>query len=184
MDGIGAAGAGALRQAEIPEAYNKFLFVIISLGIVLPTMHQSGLGALIVVAGDKISPLWQTPWIGFLFLMSAIIMGFAIVIFEGALTVLGLGRRLELHLYRRLAKVLRWVLAFYLVVRFADLIYRDALGRDHGKPARGVMFCIETCLFLLPLLILLHPRWRGNARLLFLARSACCWPARCCASTP
>jgi Ni/Fe-hydrogenase subunit HybB-like protein len=149
------------------KPYNKLLFIIVALGIVLPTMHQSGLGALIVVAGEKISPLWQTPWIGFLFLMSAIIMGFAIVVFEGALTVLGLGRRLELHLYRRLAKLGRWVLASYLVVRFADLIYRDALGAMMQNPVQGVMFCIENLLFLAPLLVLLHPRWRGNARMLF-----------------
>ena len=88
--------------------YNRLLFIIVALGIVLPTMHQSGLGAIIVVAGDKISPLWQTPWISFHFLATAIIIGFAVVIFEGALTVMGLGRRLELHLYRRLARVGRW----------------------------------------------------------------------------
>lgn len=151
------------------KSYNKSLFIIISLGIVLPTMHQSGLGAIIVVAGDKISPLWQTPWISFLFLMSAIIIGFAIVIFEGALTVLGLGRRLELFLYRRLAKVARWVLAAYLLVRFADLVYRDALGALGESTARAVMFGIENALFALPLIILVHPRWRGNARLLFLS---------------
>ena len=151
------------------KKYNKILFIIIALGIVLPTMHQSGLGGLIVVAGDKISPLWQTPWISFLFLMSAIIIGFAIVIFEGSLTVLGLGRRLELHLYRRLAKVARWVLAFYLLARFADLIQRDALGAISDNTVQGVMFGIENALFILPLVILAHPRWRGNARLLFLS---------------
>jgi Ni/Fe-hydrogenase subunit HybB-like protein len=151
------------------KTYNKLLFFIIALGIVLPTMHQSGLGALIVVAGEKISPLWQTPWISFLFLLSAIIMGFSIVIFEGALTVLGLGRRLELHLYRRLAKVLRWALAAFLVVRFADLFYRGAFGAATPTTAQTIMFWIETALFLLPLVILAHPRWRGNARLLFLS---------------
>ena len=151
------------------KKYNKVLFIIIALGIVLPTMHQSGLGGLIVVAGDKISPLWQTPWVSFLFLMSAIIMGFAIVIFEGSLTVLGLGRRLELHLYRRLAKVARWTLAFYLLARFADLIQRGALGVIGDNTAQTVMFGIENALFILPLIILAHPRWRGNARLLFLS---------------
>jgi Ni/Fe-hydrogenase subunit HybB-like protein len=151
------------------KTYNKLLFIIISLGIVLPTMHQSGLGALIVAAGTKISPLWQTPWISFLFLLSAMIMGFSIVIFEGALTVMGLGRRLELYLYRRLTRVLRWLLIFFLATRFADLIYRDALGAVYENTAQGVMFVIETALFLIPLIIIFHNKWRGNARLLFLA---------------
>ena len=154
------------------KRFNKWLFVIISLGIVLPTMHQSGLGAIIVVAGEKISPLWQTPWISFLFLASAIIMGFSVVIFEGALTVMGFGRRLELHLYRRFAKVLRWALAGYLLVRFVDLVNRDALGAITETQTRMVMFIIENTLFALPLLILAHPRWRGNARLLGLSATS------------
>jgi len=151
------------------KTYNKLLYFVISVGIVLPTMHQSGLGALIVAAGTKISPLWQTPWISFLFLLSAMIMGFSIVVFEGALTVMGLGRRLELYLYRRLTRVLRWLLVFFLVTRFADLIYRDALGAVYENTAQGVMFVIETALFLIPLIIIFHNKWRGNARLLFLA---------------
>jgi Ni/Fe-hydrogenase subunit HybB-like protein len=154
---------------RLRKAYYKSLYVIIPLGIVLPTMHQSGLGAVIVAAGSNVSPLWQTPWIGFLFLTSAIIMGFAIVVFEGALTVMGLGRRLELHLYRKLARILRWVIVFYLLVRFADLVQRDALGAIFETPARTAMFTIENLLFALPLIILLHPRWRGNARLLFVS---------------
>ena len=157
------------RKQKYLPTFNKFLFFIISLGIVLPTMHQSGLGALIVVAGNKISPLWQTPWISFLFLLSAIIMGFAIVVFEGAVTVLGLGRRLELHLYQRLANVLRWALVGFLFVRFADLIYRNALSAMSGNSTLTIMFLIETALFVVPTIILFHPRWKGNAKLLFLS---------------
>ena len=102
-------------------------------------------------------------------LSTAIIMGFSVVIFEGALTVMGFGRRLELHLYRRFARVMRWALAIYLVVRFADLAYRGALGAISETPLRMTMFLIENALFALPLLILVHPRWRGNARLLGLS---------------
>ena len=157
------------RKQKYLPTFNKFLFFIISLGIVLPTMHQSGLGALIVVAGNKVSPLWQTPWISFLFLLSAIIMGFAIVVFEGAVTVLGLGRRLELHLYQRLANVLRWALVGFLFVRFADLIYRNAFSAMSGNSRVTIMFLIETALFVVPTIILFHPRWKGKAKLLFLS---------------
>ena len=155
------------------NAFNKSLFFIIALGIVLPTMHQSGLGALIIAAGTKISPLWQTPWVGFLFLVSAIVIGFSIVMIEGALTVMGLGRRLELHLYRRLTRVLRWILVFYLLVRFADLWYRGALGMIATETtARSTMFLIENALFAIPIIVLFHGRWRHSAKLLFL--SAAC----------
>ena len=156
-----------LGKFHFRKIFFRTLFFIIAIGIVLPTMHQSGLGAIVVAAGNKISPLWQTPWISFLFLASAIILGFAVVIFEGGLTVLGLGRRLELHLYRRLAKLGRWSIGIYLFVRFADLLYRDALGAVTESQTRMIMFVIENALFVLPFIILVHPRWRGNARMLF-----------------
>jgi len=64
---------------------NKVLFFFIALGILLPTMHQSSLGSLMILAGQKLSPLWWTPGLPLLFLCSALFMGYAIVIFEGSL---------------------------------------------------------------------------------------------------
>jgi len=158
------------KKPKLEKAFFKSLYVIIPLGIVLPTMHQSGLGALIIAAGNKVSPLWQTSWIGFLFLMSAIVIGFSIVVFEGMLTVMGLGRRLELHLYQRLMNVLRWILVFYLAARFGDLLYRGALGAVLTETTpRRVMFLIENALFVIPLVILFHPGWKKHASPLFLA---------------
>jgi len=162
----------ALERMNMPrlrEAVFKSLYVIIPLGILLPTMHQSGLGGLIIAAGNKVSPLWQSPWIGFLFLTTAIVVGFSIVVFEGMLTVMGLGRRLELFLYRRLMQVLRWFLLFYLVARFADLWYRGALGAIFTESTvRSTMFWIENALFVVPAVILFHPEWRKHALPLFL----------------
>ena len=36
------------------------LFLVIALGTLLPSMHQSSLGSLLVVFGSQINPLWQT----------------------------------------------------------------------------------------------------------------------------
>jgi len=151
------------------KIYDKLFFAIIAFGIVLPTMHQSSLGSVIIVAGEKISPLWQTTWIPFFFLTSAIIMGFAILIFEGCLTALGLQHPIEKDLFQRLSLVLRGVLVAYLLVRLADLIYRGALGLAFAGDVQGNMFLVETLLFAAPLVILSHPSWRDSARGLFLA---------------
>lgn len=159
-----------LGKTHLLESFNKWLFVIISLGILLPTMHQSGLGALVIAAGTKISPLWQTGWIGFLFLVTAFIIGFSVVLIEGAMTVMGLGRRLELFLYRRLVLLLRWVLVFYLVFRFGELAYRGALGAMLTESSgRRTMFLVENLLFAVPMLVLFVPNLRRSARWLFLS---------------
>ena len=144
-------------------AFKKTLFFIIPLGIVLPTMHQSGLGGLVVAAGDKIWPFWSTPWISFLFLVSAIIIGFSIVIFEGSMTAMGLNRPLELKEFKRLSGMLVWVLAFFLLVRFADLLYRGAFETGFTNlPLDLTIYCL-----------LIVPSFRASARLLFLAASSC-----------
>lgn len=160
------------RWHQYEKLYNKVFFVVIAFGILLPTMHQSSLGSVIIAAGEKISPLWQTNWIPFLFLTSAFCMGFAIVIFEGSLTALGFDRPLEKPLFKRLTLILRWVLIAFIAVRFADLIQRDALGLAFAGDVQGNMFLIESLLFLTPLVIISQGALRASGRAMFLAAVA------------
>ena len=55
-------------------------------GITLSLLHQSGLGALYLMAKDKVHPLWYSEFIPILFIVSSIFAGLSMVIFEGTLT--------------------------------------------------------------------------------------------------
>ncbi len=55
-------------------------------GICLSVLHQSGLGALYLLAKGKIHPLWYSEFIPVLFLVSSIFAGLSMVIFEGSIT--------------------------------------------------------------------------------------------------
>jgi Ni/Fe-hydrogenase subunit HybB-like protein len=55
-------------------------------GITLSILHQSGLGALFLMARDKIHPLWYSEFIPLLFLVSSVFAGLSMVIFEGSIT--------------------------------------------------------------------------------------------------
>jgi len=55
-------------------------------GITLSILHQSGLGALYLLARDKIHPLWYSEFLPLLFLVSSIFAGLSMVIVEGSLT--------------------------------------------------------------------------------------------------
>ena len=55
-------------------------------GITLSSLHQSGLGALYLMAKDKIHPLWYSEFIPILFLVSSVFAGLSMVIFEGSLS--------------------------------------------------------------------------------------------------
>lgn len=56
-------------------------------GITLSMLHQSGLGALYLMAKEKIHPLWYSEFIPIMFFVSSIFAGLSMVIFEGSLSM-------------------------------------------------------------------------------------------------
>ncbi|OIQ96972.1 putative Ni/Fe-hydrogenase 2 b-type cytochrome subunit [mine drainage metagenome] len=154
---------------DVKRKLNKFLFLIIALGVLLPSMHQSSLGSLLVVFGYQIHPLWQTMLLPLLYLMTALAIGFAVVIFEACLSSSGFKRPLEMRLLGKLSKVMLWMLTAYLIVRFVDLIVRGAVGSMFELRIETLMFWIENALFIAPLVILANPKSRRNPSKLFIA---------------
>ncbi len=72
------------------EKARKFLksltLVTVVLGITLSMLHQSGLGALFLMAQPKIHPLWWSSFIPILFFVSSIYAGLAMIIVEGTIS--------------------------------------------------------------------------------------------------
>ena len=154
---------------DIHKKLNKVLFLIIALGVLLPSMHQSSLGSLVVVFGNQIHPLWQTIMLPLLFLMTAVMIGFAIVIFESCLSSSGFKRPLELHLLTGLSRLMTGLLAAYLVVRVGDLVVRGALAYMFEPSIEAFMFWVEMGLFAAPLILLWQPAARQKPARLFVA---------------
>jgi len=149
------------------KSLEKIMFIFIALGILLPTMHQSSLGTMMVVAGSKLSPLWWTPWLPLLFLISCIFMGFAIVIFEASATSSRYKIADESHMLSKLSGIFPWMLGIYLIIRFADVAIRGHLGLAFKGDLMGNMFLLENLLLLVPMCILFMPANRNNSRILF-----------------
>ncbi len=156
-----------LRDAK--KKLNKFMFFIIALGTLLPMMHQSSLGTLWVVMGTQVSPLWQTPAVPALFLLTAIIMGYAVVLFESCLASSAYRRSIEMNILTPLAKVMLGVVAAYLVVRLGDVLMRGVLGRAFGANLEALMFWLETACFVAPFFIIGTAAQRRNPARLFVA---------------
>lgn len=55
-------------------------------GITLSMLHQSGIGAMFLMAKPKIHPLWYSEYIPLLYFVSSIFGGLAMVIFEGTIS--------------------------------------------------------------------------------------------------
>ncbi|OFY50203.1 MAG: hypothetical protein A2X22_08035 [Bacteroidetes bacterium GWF2_49_14] len=74
---------GAKRARKI---LSGMTIAAVIFGITLSTLHQSGLGALFLMARDKIHPLWYSEFIPVMFLVSSIFAGLSMVIFEGSIS--------------------------------------------------------------------------------------------------
>lgn len=74
---------GAKRARKI---LSSMTIAAVIFGITLSTLHQSGLGALYLMAKEKIHPLWYSEFIPILFFVSSIFAGLSMVIFEGSIS--------------------------------------------------------------------------------------------------
>lgn len=150
----------------------KVLFFIIALGTLLPMMHQSSLGTMLVVMGPQVNPLWQTPIVPLLYLLSAITIGYGVVLFESCVASSAYRREIEMHLLQPMAKIMLGMLAVFLCVRFGDLIVRGALGHAFAPSLEAFFFWLENGLFLLPFVLVGSVQARRNPARLFLAGTA------------
>lgn len=148
-------------------ALERAMLWLIALALLLPTMHQSSLGTVMMLAGKKVHPLWQTPWLPLLFLLSVAGMGYAVVVFESTLSSWLLGRKFETRMLGSLARVMAYVTLAYLALRFLDLAYRGALGMTLRSGWLSLFFWLETALFLAPGVLSFSARVRSDPGRLF-----------------
>jgi len=153
---------------RIRRKLDRLLFFFIALGVLLPTMHQSSLGSLLLVFGPQIDPIYQTKLLPVLFLSSTIGMGLAAVVVEGSVSSLALRRPIERELLAKLMKVGQVLMVVFLVARFADLAMRGVLPRVTQPTTVAIMFWIETALFAAPVVVMLG-KAGGRPRRFFVA---------------
>lgn len=132
---------------------DKSLIWIVALGMLLPTMHQSSLGALMLLAGPRLHPLWFTPFLPLFFLITCLAMGYAVVVFESVFSSLTFKTTPETPMLRNIAKIAGWGGLLFVVARVIDLIVRGNIGLALRLDFFSTFFWIENLLFVLPLLM-------------------------------
>ena len=167
---------GALRMLNKPLdlflrtmnfSVRKIMFLLIIAGVVLSFMHQSSLGSLMLIAPYKVHPLWYTPLLPLLFLMSAIAVGYPMVIFEGTLSTFAFKRKSENHLLAPLSRFVIVLAGLYLIVKITDLLFRGAYVHLFEGGLAPTMFIIEIGLMAVPVVLLTSRRVRASDLLLF-----------------
>jgi octaheme c-type cytochrome (tetrathionate reductase family) len=151
--------ASVMRRAEKPivfaYAWVKIVLpLFIVAGVVLSCMHQSSLGTLMVIAPTKLSPLWYTPLLPALFLLSAMMVGLPMVIMESLIAGKSFGHEPETELLGDFAKVIPWLISIYALCKFGDIAMRWEEISFAAHPDATVAWAIEIVLGLIAPFIL------------------------------
>lgn len=156
----------------LDKTLSKVMFVFIILGVVLSTLHQSSLGTLMIIAGPKMHPLWQTPVLPLLFLLSAISVGFPMVIFESLLASRSFGLKPEMKVLSGLGRMVAPILGIYLAFKIGDMVIRGSFVYLTDFNVYSVMFVIEVLFgIIIPLRMFLSKTVLNSPPLLFTAAS-------------
>jgi len=144
-------------------------------GITLSTLHQSGLGALFLMAKEKIHPLWYSEFIPILFFVSSIFAGLSMVIFEGSISHKVFSNQISENNHKAHTGILQGLSAICAVAMFA-YFFLQMLTFIHGKrwefinTPMGYWYLTEMLGFvLLPMLLFFYSYKRQNIFLIKLA---------------
>ena len=161
-------GLAAISKKLLP-VFEKALPFILALGLLLPTMHQSSLGTVMLLTGHKLHPLWNSPFLPLLFLLGCISMGYAVVVWESTMSSWLLRRESEQPILASLAKAVVPFTVIFLVIRWADLAWRGALGYAFQPNLLSFMFWFEHLLLIASCVMVLSKRAATDRGYLFQA---------------
>ena len=149
--------------AALNQVTDKVMFLFIILGVGISCLHQSSLGHVMVLAPSKLHPLWHTPILSLLFLMSAIVSGFPVVIFVCLCGWWALKLKPPMEILARLAKCVPVLLSIYLAFKVGDLLIRRAYVHLVPESLQGGAFILEMVVgLLIPMIMLLSRRVRHS----------------------
>jgi len=153
----------------LDRTLSKTMFIFIIAGVVLSCLHQSSLGTLMIIAGPKMHPLWQTPVLPLLFLISAISVGFPMVIFESLISSKSFKLKPEMDVLSKLGKMIAPMLGIYLAVKIIDVAIRGVWVYLTEVSVESIMFLIEVMVIIIALRMFLSRQVNNSPTWIFVA---------------
>lgn len=155
---------GARRARKI---LSGMTLTAVIFGITLSMLHQSGLGALYLMAKEKIHPLWYSEFIPIMFFVSSIFAGLSMVIFEGSIThkvffkqISEKNHRAQRGILLGLSKICAGTLFAYFFLQL--LVFIHGKHWDLLNSPMGHWYLFEMLGFVLLPMILFYISYRRN----------------------
>lgn len=141
---------------------------LIIAGIVISTGHQNSLGSMLLLLPYTLDPLWYTPILPALFLVSAVAVGPAVVILESTLSGMAFGHPVGRDVLSGLGRIVSLVLGIYLVMKVADLAVAGQLDMIVKSHPQNVYWLVEVIVgVVLPIVLFSIPSVRRSRAGLF-----------------
>jgi len=157
-----------LAWTRAAKAQHAAIVPLVIAGAVISTLHQSSLGTFYLIAPGKLHPLWYSPLLPWMFYLSAIGGGLAMMIVESRLSSRALGRGLEMPLLMSIGKALFVALGVYGAARLLDMAHRGVIGEILSGSREARFFQLELAIgVILPMALLALPAVRRNSGRLY-----------------
>jgi Ni/Fe-hydrogenase subunit HybB-like protein len=164
-----------LGARRIHKILSGMTLAAVIFGITLSILHQSGLGALYMMAKDKIHPLWYSEFIPIMFFVSSIFAGLSMVIFEGSIThkvfanqLSGKNHHSQNGIILGLSKMCAGAMFAYFFLQM--LVFIHGKNWIYLNSSMGYWYMLEMLGFvLLPMILFFYSYRRNNV---FLVRFA------------
>lgn len=176
------------RFSRIGRWLHRIAFGVVLVGISLSSLHHSSLGSLFLVTPARLHPLWYTPLLPLLFILSAIGAGMMVVVLIRILYAhwyhpapvfgprSGCAARVETNgssqchqagpempRLVKLCTVAVAVLLVYFVLKLYHLVTSDAWASIVRGDWESMLYCAELLLsVIVPLALVVHPRSRRS----------------------
>ncbi len=147
-----------LGMKKLRNIVHGFTIALTIMGVVLSTMHQSSLGALFLIAPNKLHPLWYSTYLPLFFFISSMFAGMSMVLFESTLAHKNFHHLMD-EAHKResegvalgFAKACSWVMFGYIVIKFLGLALENKWS--YLGTGWGAWFLVELVGFVaLPML--------------------------------
>ncbi|MFI5252601.1 MAG: NrfD/PsrC family molybdoenzyme membrane anchor subunit [Bacteroidota bacterium] len=143
---------------------------LVILGVILSSLHQSSLGSLFLIVPAKLYPLWYSPNLPYLFFVSALAVGPAMVMVESYFSSRAFHREIEIGILKNLGKVSAVALALLLVLKVEDILSMHLAPYVFTFNFEAVMYWVEIMFgIVVPMVLLFQSKIRASQQGLFVS---------------
>jgi len=152
-----------LKWQKAVDFVNKIIVPIVLFGVMLSVLHQSSLGAVYLIVPGKLKALWNTSFLPYLFLVSAVMMGLSMVSLETTFSGKAFKHKINMGIISGLAKGNLIVICLYLILKLFFLAKGPGIGAAFVGGKAANMFLLEMVAgVIIPLAMLASGNLRQN----------------------